>query len=119
MAFLNLPAVVQAAPSTVPVLPLLEASGVTLPVPSSNFQYPREFDAGAVVVARGELSDDAVTWGVCGAVAADVVLPDNGAVVETVGEVVPDPDPKSRWAGTLTRKASRRLPPVLLVQIKY
>src|SRR5437016_3756970 len=47
------------------------------------------------------------------------VAPVGGAVMETAGGVMSDAPPVSRWAGTLTRKASRRLPPVLLVQIKY
>ena len=47
------------------------------------------------------------------------VAPVGGAVMETAGGVMSDAPPVSSWAGTLTRKASRRLPPVLLVQMKY
>ena len=47
------------------------------------------------------------------------VAPVGGAVMETAGGVMSDAPPVSRWAGTLTRKASSRFPPRLVVQIKY
>src|SRR5207249_6207500 len=47
------------------------------------------------------------------------VAPPAGAVSETAGGVESVDPPMRTWEGILTTKASRRLPPVLLVQMKY
>ena len=47
------------------------------------------------------------------------VVPEIGATMATVGGVLSGRRPVSSGAGTLTRKASRRPRPMLLVQMKY
>src|SRR5207253_2677269 len=85
-----------------------------------------EVEYGGVVRSPPILTPSSLNWTpttptLSAAVAVTVTVPVTaaaavGAVMATVGARTSGP--LSSWAGTLTRKASRRLPPRLLVQMK-
>src|SRR2546426_345457 len=104
------------------------ATAVTVWLPLTAVAVFQETAYGAVVFSAPRLTPSSLnctpaTATLSEAVAETVTAPLSmapavGVVSDTVGAVVSPEVLLSSWAGTLTRKASRRLPPRLLVQMK-
>src|SRR5688572_26130403 len=113
----------------VPVLPAeSRATALRLWAPLVAPVVFQEIDQGAEVSSFPRLTPSSRNWTPATPTLSEALavivtvpvteLPAAGAVRVAVGEVVSVP-PTRRCPGTFTRKASSRLPPALLVQMKY
>ena len=105
------------------------ATAVRLWTPSTTASVFQDVVYGAAVTSAPSVAPSSWNWTpatptLSEAVAETVTVPltlapSAGAVSETTGGVVSAGVPVSNWLGTLTRNASSRPPPMLLVQMKY